>query len=115
MPDRRPDRRRSQRWSPRGQLFVDDDLRGGRLGMISNISATGMMLISDSEIPEQAAFQLRISDFPGGVSSCVLGVESIWTEAASTPGRFWTGFRIIESDPKFAQAIAAPGPGFDPW
>jgi len=115
MPDRPQDRRRAPRFSPRDQVFAEDDLRGGKLGMISNISATGMMLISDAEIPEQAAFQLRIPLHLGTQRSFVLGVESVWSEPANTMGRFWTGFRIIESDPEYKKSIESAGSELEPW
>lgn len=68
------------------------------LGTLANISQGGFMLLSEKAMPTNKLYQLRIP-FPAPIdeaTSVELGAESLWCNAATGPGSFWTGFQIID-------------------
>lgn len=87
--------RRSPRIPVREHLPVTDLMTDAPIGRVGNISDSGLMLISEESLPEEALFQLRV---PLGEAGPLLdlGAQAMWVEAARTPGSWWTGFRIID-------------------
>jgi len=84
-------------------IKVSNALTGRSLGHIGNLSAEGMLLISDQQLPEDALFQF-VFQLPGADGSrshdIEVGVHEQWSEAANVPGQVWTGFRIIDISPE---------------
>ncbi len=87
--------RRSPRIPVRDHLLVTDVMTDAPIGRIGNLSDSGLMLITDQTLPEEALFQLR---FPLGEGGPLLnvGAQAMWIDAARTPGTWWAGFRIID-------------------
>ena len=91
-----------KRSNPRKQveetIEIVDINAGEALGTLANISLGGFMLISRSETPLNQLFQLHIR-FPSpidGEPGIDVGAESLWCNAATGSGSYWTGFQIID-------------------
>jgi len=93
---------KEQRKSPRkiaNQILeVSDQITGTQIGRVVNISAEGLMLLSQEPFLVGSVYQLDLvlpgtSDEESKVS---FGAEAVWTLEAMQPESFWTGFRIID-------------------
>lgn len=92
------EKRKSTRKIADQVLEVSDQITGTQIGRVVNISAEGLMLLSQEPIVTGSVYQLRM-DLPGqnGEDKQVaFGAEAVWTSEATQPDSFWTGFRIID-------------------
>ena len=88
-------------------LEIHDQITGAKLGKVVNISAEGLMLLSDEPIETGSVYQLDIV-LPRIIkqrSRIAFGAEAVWTSPAAQPGSHWTGFRIIDSSDDDTVAI----------
>lgn len=83
-------------------IEVTDTITTRVIGHVGNLSADGMLLISQRALPANALFQFSFN-LPSAkgfdAQRIEIGVHEQWGEAASVPGQFWTGFRIIDIGP----------------
>ena len=93
---------KEQRKSPRKianeVLEVSDQITGAQIGRVVNISAEGLMLLSQEPIVIGSVYQLDLV-LPGSSNEThkvSFGAEAVWTLEATQPESFWTGFRIID-------------------
>jgi hypothetical protein len=79
-------------------LEVSDQHTNSTLGQVVNISAEGLMLMSDEPFTVGSVYELdlRLPRLVKGHSKVSFGAEVIWTTPASQPGSHWSGFRIID-------------------
>ena len=100
--------RRSRRKPARQGIEVTNALTGRPAGFVGNLSVDGMLLIAQEHIPDNSLFQFAF-DLPGppGLPArrLEIGVHEQWSEPASTPGQFWSGFRIIDIAPDDRNAL----------
>lgn len=91
--------RAAQRREPRHTLPVFDAISEQTIGQVGNVSRTGMLLICRFRLANDGLYQLRFT-LPGEQQPLQVGVHEQWTEAASVPGQFWSGVRIIDISPQ---------------
>ena len=92
------EKRKSPRKIADEVLVVSDQITGSQVGRVVNISAEGLMLLSEEPIVTGSVYQLQLP-LPGtnGAEQQVqFGAEAVWTMEASQPESYWTGFRIID-------------------
>ena len=80
-------------------LDIFDQVTGNKLGRVVNISAEGLMLLSDNPVEAGSVYQLDVA-LPRLVkqrSRISFGAEAIWSSPSAQPGSYWTGFRIIDA------------------
>ncbi|TLY52485.1 MAG: PilZ domain-containing protein [Gammaproteobacteria bacterium] len=97
------DTRTAKRMPPARIIDVVDSISGRSLGHIGNLSADGMLLISPRALPANTLYQVsfKLPAKTGFSTRAIeIGVHEQWGEAASAPGQFWTGFRIIDISPE---------------
>lgn len=97
------DTRTTKRKPPARIIDVIDSITGRSLGHIGNLSPDGMLLISPRALPANTLYQVnfKLPAKTGFSTHAVeIGVHEQWGEAASAPGQFWTGFRIIDISPE---------------
>jgi len=102
--------RRSRRKPARQGMEVTNALTGKPAGFVGNLSVDGMLLIAHEHVPDNSLFQFAFDlPAPGGApaSRLEIGVHEQWSEPASTPGQFWSGFRIIDIAPEHRAALTA--------
>jgi hypothetical protein len=94
-----PEHRRSQRKRAHQMIQVVNSITGKPVGHIGNLSIDGMLLISSTQLREDALFQFTFQ-LPSGATAQThqleIGVHEQWCETAAVPGQFWSGFRIID-------------------
>lgn len=90
------DTRRARRHQVPYPVPVTDAMTGGTVGQLGNISETGMLLISQAPLVEDALYQLR---FPitqhGRITLIDAGAHLLWLAPANTPGLYWAGLRFL--------------------
>lgn len=93
--------RRSVRKRVSESLPVIDGMTGAPLGRIGNLSADGLMLIGTRALSEQHVYQVHFP-LPGNSAAAPrleVGIQCLWSEAASGEHSFWTGCQIISISP----------------
>lgn len=90
--------RRAKRREVNQAIEVIDTMTESSLGRIGNISQTGLMLIGQVQVCEDALFQVRLDllDDHGRPRSLDAGIQHLWTDEGSAPGQIWLGFRFID-------------------
>jgi len=93
--------RRARRRKVGYNVEVHDTMTEEVIGRLSNLSETGMLLIMNKPIANDALFQLRLSlpDQSGSLKSVDIGAHELWSDEAAAPGQIWTGFRFIDISP----------------
>ncbi|MCU7943146.1 MAG: PilZ domain-containing protein [Candidatus Thiodiazotropha sp. (ex Cardiolucina cf. quadrata)] len=94
-----------QRHSPRKVanevLIIADQITGSHIGRVVNISAEGLMLLSDEAMVTGSVYQLDLLlPIPKHDQEKVsFAAEAVWCTEASQPDSFWSGFHIIDMNP----------------
>jgi hypothetical protein len=92
------DKRKTSRKIADEVLEVADQITGTIVGRVVNISAEGLMLLSEEPIVTGSVYQLEM-ELPSSESDSkriAFGTEAVWSMEATQPESFWTGFRIID-------------------
>jgi len=99
--------RRKRRRNPDGTVEVFDVMTEGLIGRIGNLSETGMLVHADITLVDDALFQFRFAlhGSDGVKHTYEVGAHHLWSDAAGTPGQFWTGFRFIDVSPDDVQHL----------
>lgn len=107
--------RRARRRKAAGSILVTDAMTERVVGHIGNLSESGMLLIANETLADDALYQFQFS-LPGSDGKGIaveVGAHLLWMDRASAPGQAWTGFRFISvTEPNLAAMkawIDAPG------
>lgn len=77
-------------------ILVADAMTGETVGRIGNLSETGMLLIANRAMHDDALYQLRFSlARSDGNEDYEVGAHLLWKEPQGAPGLYWTGFRFL--------------------
>ena len=87
--------RRARRHDVRGTIVVTDSMTDHDVGRIGNLSETGMLLVTQAALVDDALYQFRFNLGPGPSGVIEAGVHLLWQDRASAPGQVWAGFRFI--------------------
>ncbi len=110
------EQRRSKRKSAEGLIQVTNAMTGEVVGRVGNLSIDGMMIIAQTELAEDGLYQFsfHLPDGQGRAVTLEVGVHEQWQDPASTPGQYWSGFRIIDIAPRDLEALERwIGPGHE--
>ncbi len=90
-------------------VLIHDLINGGPFGELVNITAEGLMLITDREVETQAIFQmgLQLPEQLEGSDQLVIGADCLWCRRAENFHRYWAGFQIIDASDKALAQIDA--------
>lgn len=87
--------RRTLRRSVDAPVGVFDTLAEETIGRLGNLSETGMLLVAQAPLVEDALYQLRF-ELPGPVPATVeLGAHLLWVSEPGGGGLRWAGLRFI--------------------
>jgi len=107
--------RRARRRKAADTILVTDAMTERVVGHIGNLSESGMLLIANETLVDDALYQLQFA-LPGdkGQPEVIeVGAHLLWMDRASAPGQAWIGFRFIAVPPKhmarLQKWIEAPG------
>jgi PilZ domain len=107
--------RRARRRKVGYNVEVYDTMTEEVIGRLSNLSETGMLLIMNQTMTNDALYQLRLSlpDPMGTMHPIDVGAHELWADEAAAPGQVWIGFRFIDVSPAHVAFIRewvdAPG------
>jgi c-di-GMP-binding flagellar brake protein YcgR len=94
------DSRRNQRRNVHEPVMVVDTMSEQIIGRLGNLSESGMLLVANAPLVEDALYQLRfeIADPSGRAVAIDVGAHLIWVGSANTPGQSWAGLRFLTID-----------------
>ena len=94
------DSRRTQRRNVHEPVMVVDTMSEQIIGRLGNLSESGMLLVANAPLVEDALYQLRfeITEPTGRVLGIDVGAHLIWVGSANTPGQSWAGLRFLTID-----------------
>jgi hypothetical protein len=89
--------RRSRRRKVAETVLVVDTMVDAVVGRLANVSETGMLLMANTALVEDALYQFRfnLGDAHGRENSIEVGAHLLWQDAAHASGQRWSGFRFI--------------------
>ncbi|MEG3191757.1 PilZ domain-containing protein [Lysobacter sp. D1-1-M9] len=89
--------RRAPRRKVSDNVPVIDTMTDRTVGRLSNVSETGMLLIANVPLVEDALYQFRfnIGDPKDPGAAIEVGAHLLWQDAAHASEQTWTGFRFI--------------------
>jgi len=95
--------RRAKRVPVKPPIAAENAISGEKLGLVGNISSSGLMLICPRALRDNAIYQIRLS-MPenNGIQAFTLdiGIHEQWTQPAPDSNNYWSGTRIIDISPK---------------
>ena len=105
--------RRAKRKVVPERIEVVDTMLDTPVGNIGNISESGMLLIANAPVLDDALYQFRFAlPANGRMQDIDVGVHQIWSDTSRGPGQSWVGFRFIDISPKHLDVLRAYiGPG----
>ncbi len=90
-------RQRATRRRPDHAVAVLDQMTGGRVGHIGNLSLTGMMLISEQPIVDDGVYQFAFTLPLGTMQRTIeVGAHEQWTAPGTVHGQQWVGLHFID-------------------
>lgn len=101
------------------QIDVVDAMTDTVIGRLSNLSETGLLLIANAPLNEDALYQWRFNlPHPdGGAATIECGTHLLWLDRASAPGQWWAGARFIllskQATDVVTAWIEAPGGSYE--
>lgn len=111
--------RRSRRRKIADTILVVDSMTDSVAGRLGNLSETGMLMMANAPMVEDALFQFRftLTDPRGREQQIELGAHLLWQDPAGGAGHSWTGFRFItmpdEQMMQLRSWLDAPGGQFE--
>jgi hypothetical protein len=89
--------RRSRRRKVADTVIVVDTMVDSVVGRLGNLSETGMLLMANTTMIEDALYQFRfnLNDPQGRETPIEVGAHLLWQDAAHASGQRWSGFRFI--------------------
>lgn len=88
--------RRTRRRRVTDTVLVTDTMTEEVVGRLGNLSETGMLLIAQVPLVDDALYQFRFPLPDTAEDTTVeLGAQLMWKNPASTIDRTWAGFRFI--------------------
>lgn len=88
--------RRLQRRKADSPITAIDAMTGQRLGMVVDLSESGMMLSSEQTVAADALFQCELQFSPGSGQPVNVGLHELWSTADDASGATLIGFRFID-------------------
>ncbi len=89
--------RRAQRRDVHEAITVVDTMTEKTVGRVGNMSESGMLLVVNTALHEDALYQLRFDliDPVGRATPVEVGAHLLWIGSANTPGQSWAGLRFL--------------------
>lgn len=93
----RDDHRRHPRYASDTPVQVFDRSDGTVLGQLLNLSAEGLMVLSQVPVTPNRIYRLRLEVAVAGTPRRVdLGADCLWCNPRDGSSTYWSGFQIID-------------------
>lgn len=91
------DARRQPRRAVVNAVEVINTMTDRVMGQLGNVSETGMLLLTNTPLIDDALYQVRFNLSGSGRQQGVVevGVHLLWQDGAGSAGKTWAGFRFI--------------------
>ena len=92
--------RRARRRKAADTILVTDAMTERVVGHVGNLSESGMLLIANESLVDDALYQLRfhLRDDRGQDTPIDVGAHLLWSAPANTPGQAFAGLRFLTID-----------------
>ncbi|KAB2896694.1 MAG: PilZ domain-containing protein [Dokdonella sp.] len=88
---------RAARKRPDHAVAIIDQMTGERIGHLGNLSLTGMMVVCERPVVEDALYQLSFGLGDGvGTHNVEVGAHQQWSAPGTVHGQQWVGFHFID-------------------
>lgn len=89
-------------------ITVTDTITNQRFGELVNLSAEGLMIMTDQQLTTHSIFQLclQLPVAIAGRATIELGADCLWCREAENFNRYWSGFQIIDASDLAVQQLA---------
>jgi len=93
--------RRARRRKPSHKIDIIDSMTTQIVGLLGDLSETGMLLFANKPLISDALYQFRfrLTSDAGGSQTVEVGAHELWSDDAAAPGQIWTGLRFIDVSP----------------
>src|SRR3546814_16218726 len=96
-------------------ILVTDTMTERVIGHVGNLSESGMLLIANETLVDDALYQLQFA-LPGDKAqpeTVEVGAHPLWMDRASAPGQAWIGLRFLAVAPAHLAKLqtGTPAPG----
>lgn len=88
--------RRLPRRKADSPITVIDAMTGQRLGLVIDLSESGMMVSSEQAIRADALFQSELQFSQGALAPIKAGLHELWSTTDDASGSVLIGFRFID-------------------
>lgn len=98
--DTSSNQRRAERKRANASAIATNAITGQRIGLLGNLSSTGMMLILEEAPRHEALYQVSVA-LPSSGRALLqsqpieIGIQEQWQAPAASSDQIWAGFRII--------------------
>lgn len=100
------DYRRAKRRKANEPIEIIDAMTETCVGQLSNLSETGMLLILNQRLTNDALYQFSVRlPTATGPLQVELGSHELWADDGAASGQIWSGFRFIDVSQEDAQRI----------
>ncbi len=91
------DQRRHPRYASDAPVEVFDRSDGKLLGRLLNLSAEGLMVLSQVPVTPDRIYRLRLQmTLDGALATVDLGADCLWCNPKERHNHYWSGFQIID-------------------
>ncbi|MDX1549367.1 PilZ domain-containing protein [Novilysobacter spongiicola] len=90
--------RHARRYDVPDTVKVVDTMTDEVVGQLGNVSETGMLLMANRPLVDDALYQFRLEVGDGfdHEQPIEVGAHLLWQESAGASGQWWAGFRFIK-------------------
>lgn len=101
--------RRARRRKAPESILVTDAMTGHVVGQVGNLSESGMLLMANQPLVNDALYQFRfpLAATDGLPVALEIGAHLLWGDQASAPGQHWLGFRFIGLSERHVRQLRA--------
>ena len=99
--------RRAPRKTAYMTIPVANLMTGETIGRIGNLSANGMLMVSERVIAQDVLLEIgfELTNADGRPQLVRVGAQEQWSERANVPGQYWCGLHFIDVSPTDLEVI----------
>ena len=103
------ERRKKRRRTLKKVVTINSRDSGEELGRLVNLTNDGLMLVSNSSLPNDTLYQvdLKLAEAMNGIDTIPLGKDCLWTSPTNADAEmYWSGCHIIDISDDMAAVLS---------